>query len=688
MRPTLWMLLISAPLAALSFCLPAFAQTTPNPCTDGIELFGKGRVEQAKGELLRCVETNAQHPRAAEATLTLGKIALYHQDFIEAEGRFLAVVERFSSSEFASEARHLANVARAQAKEAGKPVPESSPAVPAEAAVQTPTPLVLGPEALKFRSLSPSLGTSAGPQRGALEKEVLELGDHLSLEEAKALLAETTDLFARGVLQFRAGALLAHIQAKPEATLMLKAFSEAQPMHPLTAKAKVLLDTLRALGSVNPMKIGVLLPLSGRFEPFGKRTKEAIDLAATEIAARSNGAISFVYRDTKGDELEAARALEQLVLQDGVIGVVGPLMSLEAEIVAYRAEELGVPIVSLSARDGLVDLGSYIFRSAMTARMQARAMVDYAWDVLGKRQFAIMQPMHAYGEELAYAFWEEVRRRGGMVTGFERYEDDQTTFKNEIQRLSGRNVLSLGDCTGGTAAGSPKGVNCARVNYTYNDRGWPHPDFDALFIPDYPKQVGMIVPSLPLEEVEIDTKTKSNYMMVRRKGGHLGRKVKMVQLLGANGWNQDKLREYGGKWVDGSIFCDGFYAKEEANVVVSAFIQTFQRDYNRPPGTIEAYAYDAAGVLAHLIETAQPKTRDALRDALYAMERYEGATGEFRFDKNGEMLNELVILMQRKDGIVPAPMTLQIGSSGYWIDDGVPVPVDDEGNTEEKEKTP
>ena len=60
-------------------------------------------------------------------------------------------------------------------------------------------------------------------------------------------------------------------------------------------------------------------------------------------------------------------------------------------------------MICLSQKSGLPDIGDFIFRNSMTARMQARTIADFAFNKLGLTRFAILYPKDSYGETMMNA---------------------------------------------------------------------------------------------------------------------------------------------------------------------------------------------------------------------------------------------------------------------------------------------
>jgi ABC-type branched-subunit amino acid transport system substrate-binding protein len=169
--------------------------------------------------------------------------------------------------------------------------------------------------------------------------------------------------------------------------------------------------------------IGVLLPLSGEFAPYGQRSLNGIKLALGPLASQLD------VKDTKGDPAVARAALDAMIADPNIVTVVGPLRSKEAEIVAPRAERAGLPMVLLAQSEGVT--GQWVLQPAMTSARQAAALAEYAMGSQGLKKFAVLYPNDPYGTPLSAAFKEQVEQRGGQVVGALSYDPHQREFSVE-----------------------------------------------------------------------------------------------------------------------------------------------------------------------------------------------------------------------------------------------------------------
>lgn len=447
-----------------------------------------------------------------------------------------------------------------------------------------------------------------------------------------------------------------HLRDYRRASEWVSRYLAQWPDGPHAAEARALAERLERLATVKPTVVGVLLPLSGDYKVYGDAVMRGIGMAIdVEKGPAARSPVTLVVRDTKGDPDAAAKAVEDLVLNEQVVAVIGPLLSSTATSAAAKAEELGVPMVSLSTAEGLPDLGGWIFRNALTHSAQAKALVDYAVDELGAKRFGILYPNHSYGKTMMDAFWTEVEARKDEVRAAERYDHDQTTFSRTIKKLVGRYYLDYRE-------DYKAEVNRIRAEVTdpyrrrkafekARDSVEPVTDFDVLFVPDSYKTVGLIAPALAVEDIITNVCDTRDLDRIRKTTGD--DELHTVRLLGSNTWNNPDLVTRGGKYVRCSVFVDGFFP-ESRRKATADFVTQYRNVYgsDKTPTYFDATGFDTARIVSDLVEKQHPQDRTTFREALLGVRDFPGATGDTSFAPNGEVEKPLFFLTVDKDAIV------------------------------------
>ena len=486
--------------------------------------------------------------------------------------------------------------------------------------------------------------TPADSRQTLSDRALQNVSANLGFDEAEALWSQIQGKpnweFLQAPLAFRLAKIYYHTRDYGKSEKTLDLVMSRYPQSPYADQAREFLGHLKSRFEISNKTIGVVLPLSGKYKQYGERSLHAI-----QMAIGTTTGLKLVVKDTQGEPNIASQAVETLVLEHHVIGIIGPLFSNEAMAAALKAEELSVPLVALSFREGLADVGPFVFRTALTVSSQAKALAKVAFEDLGFHRFALLYPKSRYGLDFISAFWDEVVRRHGEIRGVETYDPDQTTFREPVRRLVGRWFMSArGDYR--QAVEDIKAQNYTPLKQRNEmeklDKSLPPiVDFDALIIPDSGLQIGLIAPALAFEDIVLAHDPK---IIERIKKATSRDDIQVVTLMGASTWNNNQTLEHCEIYCEDAVFVDAYFPNSP-DAKVRDFVAAFREARGADPNLSEAQAFDTAGLLKAALTTLHPPTtREGLRDALTAMPPYTGITGQFSFDDKGEAQKNLFVL--------------------------------------------
>ncbi len=408
---------------------------------------------------------------------------------------------------------------------------------------------------------------------------------------------------------------------------------------PLADGVRQIQQEISGSGQLKPTLIGIVLPLSG--PPIYKTYADlALNAIALSVDLQNRGGLQVEVKDSKFDPEAAAQAVEDLA-RDGAIAIIGPIGLAEGAAAAVRAQQLGVPIISLARAEGLTALGEFVFRDLPTSSAQAKAVADYAQRKLQAKAFGILVSDSSYGDEMGKYFWDAVDLGGGEVRAFEHYPLRTTTFKPFVSRMVGRANLAdrkeFAEEEAKIAAEIKDPYRRRKALSQLKSQQAPIVDFDALFIPDDARTVRLIAPAIAAEDVIVSGCDAKEIEVIKKTTRNDD--LRTVQLLGTSLWDSPDLvdeRAGAARYVQCAIFVDSFFAASE-RPATKKFVDDYQSAYHRQPGFLEAHAHDAAGILRRLVEEKHPTTREEMRAALSSMARaYEGAAGDTTFGKDRE----------------------------------------------------
>lgn len=568
-----------------------------------------GDVPAAERELQAVLQRNPRGREADLARLRIARLDLSRGDARTARDVMARVqLARLAQADRADAYRLLADAARdgvARVVWLSKLRAEMPDAKAAEAVdVEIEIAIARLSEA-ELGRLARELGTAPPAASVALAQaeRALDAGDLAAAREALARAESLPLSEAQGA---RLTSIRERLAGQSEALALgapLPSFSEAA--------AKGLPDTRVSSGA-----LGVVLPLSGPYAQFGEESLRGVLLAAALFGGPpdAEGSLRVVVRDSQGQPAAAAAAVRELASDDELAAVVGPLLSGECEAAASAAQDLGVPLLTLTAREEIARDRSFVFRLRTRPAEETALLVEHA-RALGAERFAILYRDDAYGRGLRALFWDAVEARGGRVVSVASYPPGAKDFAEPIRRLVGYVLLDANEQQQIARREAklqrarrlpPSEALAMRADaqaITRSDGGRLPPivDFDALFVPETADGVVLIAPHLAFHEV-------------------VG-----VRLLGPDGWYDRDLVRLGGEHVEGALFAAHFFP-ESPVPYVQEFAQRYRDTFGAEPGVFAAQSYDAANlVLAQL--AARRSDREAVRDGILATQGYPGVAG-------------------------------------------------------------
>ena len=480
------------------------------------------------------------------------------------------------------------------------------------------------------------------------DKIIIKLKEPFSKLDTAAIssILESLEDQPRGSFMFYMGISKFEEEKFGDALNLLSAFVKEFPKHDDVRQAKLLLEELYKKSVYSRYAIGCLLPLSGPYKIYGQRALQGVELALNQFSSQSaNPALKIIVKDTESDPDKAASAVRELYGQH-VAAIIGPIIADEPA--AIEAQDRGIPIITLTQKDNITDIGDYVFRNFITPKMQVQSLVSCAIEELGLSRFAILYPDENYGITFMNLFWDEIIAYGGKVVGIESYKLEQTDFADSIKKLVGLyyevpenlnnetgqtieevfepiadfdtfhadSIINFEDFYFDVSVDLQDAMQViADTEADNNEEPEPIVDFDAIFIPDAPNKAGLIVPQLPFYDVGD------------------------VYLLGTNLWHSDSLVEMARRYIQGAIMPDGFFA-ESTSMHVKNFVRLFENTYGKRPGFIEAVTYDTAMIMFQTISKPAIFYRSGIKDELMNLNNYQGVTGLTSFDHNGEVIKK------------------------------------------------
>jgi ABC-type branched-subunit amino acid transport system substrate-binding protein len=575
--------------------------------------FDQGDREGARVALDAFVVRHPGHPSRTTAQILLARLALLRADAAGARILLEPLASASAEPTVASNARYYLGLAELRVGNAARArdllmayLPRAGAGVSDEALVELRGALAEATAATG--DLAMALELWDGFFRGAKEFERA-----YARQRAEALAGQMSGESAWRAFSGAPQGGLARAVLGPKATIYLRNQSDASGaafIESETAKVRRSLgfeESGQRVGPGDPSRIGLALPLSGKFQPIGEATVRAAMLATGGSLATPGGgqpaSPQLVVRDTATEPDRAARGVAELTRSEGVIGIVGAADKKAGAAAMAEATQDGIPLLTLD--DQLPGALNTAFQLIHSPEMRAAELARRALK-LGVRDVAILGPDSGAGKRLREAFRRELVAGGGRITAEATYVAGATSFSAAVAAIK-------------------------------------KPVPQAVFVPDGADRLELVAPALAVADLWPQPWGKP------RPAAEPGKpRPRYVLLLSTANDLSPRLLQNAGRYVQGALLSPGFFA-DETDPRSRAFIESYRAAYGQDPRATEAYSYDGVALLRAVTE-AGARTRADVLQAL-ATRSYQGLTGDLRFGPDHARVDPPLVYLIEGDQI-------------------------------------
>ena len=176
--------------------------------------------------------------------------------------------------------------------------------------------------------------------------------------------------------------------------------SQGTETHPISA----------APVSQEPVKVAMLLPLSGKHAALGEAMQNAAQMALTDLGYPQ---FELMFEDTKSNAIEASDAANNAA-KSGARMLLGPIFADEARAAKTAAQANALNLVTFSTDTSVA--GNNAFMIGILPHDQARAIADFA-AVRGLRRVLVIAPRDTYGQIVTKSFIDRAQVRNIGIAG-------------------------------------------------------------------------------------------------------------------------------------------------------------------------------------------------------------------------------------------------------------------------------
>jgi len=338
------------------------------------------------------------------------------------------------------------------------------------------------------------------------------------------------------------------------------------------------------------MKIGAVLPLSGDAAQWGVGAQRGVQIAVDEVNAAGGvkgNQVEVIFEDDQLQPKVGTDAMQKLVNVNKVQVVIGSISSSVTLAIAPIAEKNKVVLISpASTSHDITSAGDFIFRTVPTDVYEGGFMAKFALNERKYKQVAVLAVNAAGTVGMADSFKQTFSDLKGEISVYELVPQGGTDFRTTVSKA---------------IATKP----------------------DAVYVVGFPLETGHMIKQL----------VKLGY------AGHI---------LSAQPAEDPEVRKIAGSAAEGLILTTTSIDPETGSSVTKAFMAEYRKRFNSDPAVFSYEAYDAARLVLKGM-TERGLDGSSVRDFLYGVKDYEGASGRFSFDKSGDV-EKTIRIVTIKDG--------------------------------------
>lgn len=198
-----------------------------------------------------------------------------------------------------------------------------------------------------------------------------------------------------------------------------------------------------SLAKLPPVKVAILLPLSGAQANIGNAMLQAAQLAVFDTGDNN---FQLISRDTRGTASGASQAATS-ALNDGAQIIIGPLFSSSVRAVKAVAKPRNINVIAFSTDWTLADNSTYLMGFMPFSQVDRVAQFVTS---KGYKNFALIAPKDKYGDLVSNRFKTKVSGNGAVIAKSIRYKQGDPTVINQIASLKDGNFQAVFMPVGGS----------------------------------------------------------------------------------------------------------------------------------------------------------------------------------------------------------------------------------------------
>jgi len=366
--------------------------------------------------------------------------------------------------------------------------------------------------------------------------------------------------------------------------------------HLIIAVSLFVVILVTAASAQEPIKIGVVMNLTGHWASIDTPCANGVKLAASQINEAGGvlgREIHLEIVDTMADEEETRRAVVRLIEDEKVSVLIGYCDTHWVNIAATVAREYGVPFVTPGATHPRIPERFGAWLACFGDNAQASAIAEYVVKELGLKRCAIwIDTAVDFSVAVTEYFINALEHYGGETVFEDYFEVSMKDFSSMAVRLKG-----------------------------YQDRG----EVDFVYVGAVPDNCGLIA-------------------------RHLRENGVTIPIFGEDGFDTRLLVEIGGEAAEGVVFAT-HVSLEAPDETVRKFVSDYESMFGKiPENAFAALGYDALRLVSKAIELAGSDSPAKIPEGLAQIEDFEGVSGTISYNDGSRIPDKSVSIIQVENG--------------------------------------
>lgn len=352
-------------------------------------------------------------------------------------------------------------------------------------------------------------------------------------------------------------------------------------------------------GAQTRFRVAAIIPLTGGNAEQGQWIQNGLELAAARLQEQSGTSVDLRFEDSQGDPRQAVTAYTNIAAQGKPTAVItwgsGVGLALTPKVNRDGVIQIGVATATPDYRSE----GDYTFRNFPSAELEAGFLVETLITRMAVARIGIVKINNDYGLGSARTFRDSFEKRGGEVVFDEEIEPNTTDFRSTLTKIKQKPV-------------------------------------EYLYLALYPSEGAMFIKQARSIGLESEI-------------------IASTALLGASAFFQITGTASNNVMVASSL---PEYLQKRGEAV-EHFYTAYETKYGEPPGlqhVFAARAYDALLLLGQAYRDCQTRAASCIRDRLYAVRSYEGASGNLTFDSAGDVQTSFTLYRVANGKFEPAAL--------------------------------